>query len=362
MRNRIHLILVVSLLSGVAMSCRNHQGSATPAAAVPTATSVFEPTDQIGGLEGVSLTPDGEIYVTDWTNCRIWRVDIAPPQAIAGGRGLCGPPKDGVAARYSDLWSPTGLAIGKAGEIYFNSGCAIYEILNDVISTVPGTGTCDGVSPRGNGFVGMAADREGALYFAVWAPSCVVNRLSGGVITTIAGTGACGSTPRSGPADQVPLHTVAGIAVDDAGDVFLVDDSTCRVLKLSQGMISTIAGTGVCGFSGDGGAALSATLKSPKGIAVERSGQRIYVADTDNYRIRVIEGGTIRTIAGTGKPGVAGSGGDALRAELRAPFGLAVNDQNEVFIAEFSSCRLLKIAGGLLTTVASATRCVERDE
>lgn len=356
MKSRVVGFLAVAFLACLAVSCRGDHGKAVSSVSA-TPTSALEPTDQMEGVEGVALGSRGEIYATDWSGCRIWRVDETPPAILAGGRGLCRPPKDGAVAMSSDVFSPSGVVAMAPGDVVFSSGCGLYQVATDVISAVPGTGSCEAATTGGNGFYGVATDRQGSIYFSVWAPECVVNKLSGGVVSILAGTGSCGRTFTDGPADQTPLSPISGIAVDEDGDVFLTDPSSCRVLEVSNGEISSIAGVGRCGFGGDGGMASAATLNRPSGIAVDPSGKRIYVSDTDNHRIRVIEGGNISTFAGTGTGGVSGSGGPPLLADLSGPRGIALSANGDLFVADFGSCRVLKISAGQLTVVAASARC-----
>jgi hypothetical protein len=147
--------------------------------------------------------------------------------------------------------------------------------------------------------------------------------LTTGVITTVAGTGAAGSGGDGGPATSAQLNGPYGVAVDVAGDLFIADTNNNRIREVNTaGTISTVAGNGTVGNGGDGGAATSAQLYHPFGVAVDSSGN-IYIADTDNQRIRKVIGGTISTIAGAGRVGYSCADGTATSVGLHSPSGVA---------------------------------------
>ena len=178
-------------------------------------------------------------------------------------------------------------------------------------------------------------------------------------ITTIAGTGRFGFSGDGGPAVEAELYNPAGVAVDSAGNVYIADSRTDRIRKVdSTGTITTIAGTGRFGFSGDGGPAVEAELFNPAGVAVDSAGN-VYIADSWNQRIRKIDStGTITTIAGTGEFGFSGDGGQAVEAEdLRNPRGVAVDSAGNVYIADVSDHRIRKVdSTGTITTIAGTGR------
>jgi hypothetical protein len=175
-----------------------------------------------------------------------------------------------------------------------------------------------------------------------------------GTITTIAGTGVQGFSGDGGPATSAKLYAPSGVAIDGQGNVYIADTNNTRVRKVSPGgTISTFAGTGEVGFSGDGGPATSAKLYAPSGVAIDGQGN-VYIADTGNNRVRKVSpGGTITTFAGGGKPGVLGDGGPATSATLRKPLGAALDGQGNVYIADYENMRVRKVSpGGTITTIA----------
>jgi sugar lactone lactonase YvrE len=177
-----------------------------------------------------------------------------------------------------------------------------------------------------------------------------------GIISTTAGTGVAGFSGDGGDATSAQLNFPYGIAVDGAGNQYVAEVGNHRVRKIdTSGVITTIAGTGVAGFSGDGGAATAAQLNTPTGVAVDAAGN-IYIADMGNHRIRIIRtgGNVITTAAGTGTAGFSGDGGAATAAQLQFPFGVAVDGAGNLYIADTFNGRLRKVAAGsgTITTVA----------
>jgi hypothetical protein len=187
-------------------------------------------------------------------------------------------------------------------------------------------------------------------------------RAAVGDITTVAGSGPAGSgtgafSGDGGPATSAQLSEPAGAAVDAAGNLFIADQLNNRVRKVTAatGVITTVAGTGTAGFSGDGGPASSATLSGPSGVAVDAAGN-LFIADVNNHRVRKVAAatGVITTVAGTGIPGFAGDGGPATSAQLDFPTSVAVDGAGNLFIADINNHRIRKVAAatGVITTVA----------
>jgi sugar lactone lactonase YvrE len=171
-------------------------------------------------------------------------------------------------------------------------------------------------------------------------------------ITTVAGTGVAGSAGDGGPATTAQLTSPEGIAVDQAGNLYIADRDNHRIRKVTpEGTISTFAGTGAAGFSGDGGQATAAQLRNPQAVTVDGAGA-VYIADTGNHRVRrVALDGVITTVAGSGTAGFSGDGGQAILARLSEPSALAIDGSANLFVLEKN--RVRKVApGGVITTIA----------
>src|SRR6185503_8089320 len=176
--------------------------------------------------------------------------------------------------------------------------------------------------------------------------SRVIRRISPvGIITTIAGTGTQGSSGDGGPATQAQLAAPIAIASDSAGNLYFADQPNHKIRKISvAGIITTVAGNGTQGFSGDGGPATSAALDGPFGVAVDRAGI-VYLTDSRNERIRRVgTDGVITTIAGNGNPGFSGDGGPPTAARLQGPHGVAVDAAGNVYIADTANDRIRKVS------------------
>ena len=199
----------------------------------------------------------------------------------------------------------------------------------------------------------VAYDNAGNLYIAD-AGNNVIRKVNlSGVITTVAGSGVQGFAGDGGPASAALLDTPTGIAVDVRNNVYIADSHNQRVRMVNaQGVINTVAGNGTAAYSGDGAAATSASLFLPEAVAVDAAGN-LYIADTGNYRIRKIVNGTIATVAGDGEQMYSGDGGAATSAGLDTPTGIAVDAAGNLYIADSHNQRIRMVnAQGVINTIA----------
>jgi hypothetical protein len=229
-----------------------------------------------------------------------------------------------------------------------------------IITTVAGNGTHgfsgDGgpaTSAQLSGPLGMAVDGTSNLFIAD-AGNYRIRKVSpSGIITTVAGNGNYGDSGDGGPATSAQLSDPYSVAVDGAGNVFIADTDSSRIRRVSpSGIITTVAGNGSYGYSGDGGPATSAQLDSPRGVTVDGV-SNLFIADTYNSRIRKVSpSGIITTVAGNGIYGVSGDGGLATSAQLSYPSSVAVDGVGNLFIADGGAIRKVS-SSGLITTIAT---------
>jgi sugar lactone lactonase YvrE len=198
----------------------------------------------------------------------------------------------------------------------------------------------------------VAYDAAGNLYIADLNDNVIRKVDLAGIITTVAGTGEQGFSGDGGPATSAQLDSPAGVAVDASGTIYIADTHNHRIRKVSGGIITTVAGTVTSGFSGDGGPAASAMLSNPTALAVDSSGN-LYIADTDNHRIRKLSGTTITTVAGTGEQGFSGDGSAATSAAIDSPNGVAVDASGAIYIGDTHNQRVRMVnSSGIISTLA----------
>jgi sugar lactone lactonase YvrE len=201
---------------------------------------------------------------------------------------------------------------------------------------------------------GVAVSPDGDTYISRRAHNVISRIDQNGLLLNVVGTGASGYSGDGGPATQAQLKVPAGLTFDSRGNLYIADRENHRVRKVDKkGIITTVAGNGTAGFSGDGGPATQASLNLPSGLAVDSKGN-LYISDRSNNRVRVVNSkGIIKTIAGNGKDGYHGDNMPALKATLDKPFGLALDKNNNLYIADRGNNRIRKVDGsGLISTVA----------
>jgi hypothetical protein len=198
---------------------------------------------------------------------------------------------------------------------------------------------------------GVFATSDGSIYIADTGSHRIRKVSPAGTITTVAGTGAAGFSGDSGLAVNAQLQSPTGIFVLTDSTIYIADRDNHRVRRVDPtGTITTVAGNGIAGYSGEG-TATTAQLRSPTGVFVDAS-NRLYIADRDNHRIRRVSGTTISTVAGTGAAGFSGDGGVPTSAQLRFPEGVFVEGSSVIYIADRDNHRIRKVSGSKITTVA----------
>jgi hypothetical protein len=298
----------------------------------------------------------------------VWK-NILPLLVLASGAGaqtytistvVGGGPVPGQPATSYGLNTPSAVAADSAGNLYVAVflKCQVWVVNSSgLLSQVIGNGTCgfsgDGgpaASASLNDPYGVAADGSGNVYIAD-TYNQRIRKVSGGIITTVAGNGIQGYNGDNISATSAELAYPGGVAVDSSGNLFIVDTYNSRIRKVSNGIITTVAGNGTEGYSGDNNSATSAELNLPGAVAVDGSGN-LFIADTSNNRIREVSGGIITTVAGNGAYGYNGDNISATSAELDYPYGVAVDNSGNVYIADTWNDRIRKVSGGIITTFA----------
>lgn len=301
----------------------------------------------------IALDSQHNLYVADANNFRIRKISGGKISTIAGS-GQVGYSGDGGAATSASFDIPYGIAVDSAGNVYVSdTKNQIVRQVNTkgVINTFAGNNCCygyfaDGVAATDptaslNNPVGLAIDSAGNLYIAdlgdarvrVVSKAGIINTVAGGFPGTDPGSGQYGGD--NGPAVPCNLNFPLGMAVDEQGNVYIADSENHRIRKVTPGgIITTVAGNGTKGFSGDGGPATQAQLNRPWAVAVDSVGD-IFIADYNNSRIREVNtSGIITTIAGGAGLGYSGDGGPALRASLSNPTGLALDTNGNLYVAD----------------------------
>ena len=310
----------------------------------------------LNGPQDVSLDTFGNIYIADAANQRIRKITAATGViSTIAGTGSIGYSGDGGAATSATFNSPIGLDVDADGNIYVadvgNHCIRKITAATGLISTVAGIGS-GGFSGDGGAATlarlqspyDVTVDASGNLFIADVSNNCIRKvTASSGRISTVAGNTSPGFSGDGAAATLARLYQPFSVAVDAANNLYIADAANNRIRKVtaSTGFISTIAGTGTAGFSGDGAAATLARLNKPYSIDVDLSGN-VYFSDFNNQRIRKIttSTGIISRIAGTGSFGFSGDGGLAIFAQLANPKGIYVDRVNNVFIADDQNSRL----------------------
>jgi RHS repeat-associated protein len=312
------------------------------------------------GLEPLKVAVDafGNIYFADYSSNTVRK--IAASSGIIttiAGNGNYGSAGDGDLAINAQLSYPDGIAVDPTGNYiyiadYINARIRMVTVSTGIITTVAGGGTGEpgdgGLAINAElGFpTGVALDSSGNIYIADMAYGIRKVTKTTGIITTVAGGGTSGLGD-GGPATSAEVISPSGVAVDVAGNIYIVDSYYSRIRKVtaSTNIINTIAGNGTRGYSGDGGLATAAGVEVyAYDVAVDAAGN-VYIADGGNNRIRVVSASTgiISTLAGNATQGYSGDDGPAAGAELAGPSGIAVDAAGNIYIADFLNSRIRAI-------------------
>ncbi|MGZ3891284.1 MAG: NHL domain-containing protein, partial [Mucilaginibacter sp.] len=276
------------------------------------------------------------------------------------GNGIGGFSGDGGPASAAQIQMPGAIATDASGNVYIAQDYRIRKISSSgIITTVVGTGTPGYSGDGGPATIAQIAnvqalgvDASGNLYIGDGNRIRKVN--PAGIISSIVGDGNAGSSGDGGPATSAQIHDPCALAFDLSGNIYIADNSNHRVRKVNaSGIITTVAGEGNPGYYGDGGPATSAEIYSPSGVAVDNAGN-LYIAEQANNIIRKVNAaGIISTIAGTLTSGFTGDNGPATAAKMWDPQSLALDGAGNLYFADVGNNRIRKIsASGIITTVA----------
>jgi sugar lactone lactonase YvrE len=326
-----------------------------------TNAELYEPT-------GAVFDTSGNMYIADNDNNVIRKVSTSGIITTIAGNGTEGYSGDGGQATAAELKSLNGIVVDVLGSIYITDyyDNVIRKInTTGIISTIAGNGI-NGYSGDGgqataaelNNPDGIATDTDGNIYITDSNNSRIRKINSAGIITTIAGDGVGGYTGDGGQATAAELATSTYLAVDIVGNLYITEEFHDRIRMVNTaGIITTVVGTGTAGSIGDGGQATAAELYFPSGLAVDIAGN-LYIADTWNNRIRKVDtNGIITTIAGNGTQGYSGDGGAPINAELFQPNGVCLDNSGNLYIADQGNNVIRKVNCLPIISVNSGTIC-----
>jgi sugar lactone lactonase YvrE len=292
--------------------------------------------------ENLAFDSAGNYYIAEWGGDRVRKLDAGSGQITTiAGTGVTGYSGDGGPATQAQLNAPFGVATDNSGNLY------IADTNNIVIRKVDSSGTITtfATDPNFSDLVSLATDSAGNVYSADDG-ACVIRKITpAGAISIVAGVEfVCGFNGDGIPATTAQLNSAYGVAVDIKGNIYISDTFNNRIRKVNHaGIISTIAGNGTCGFSGDGGPGTAAMICGSEGVAVDTKGV-VYIADYNNLRVRKLSrNGTITTFAGSGNPGYNGEGLPAVSTNLDGPVAVGIDNVGTVFLLDDGSSRVRRI-------------------
>jgi len=312
----------------------------------------------------ITFDASGNLYIADQYNNRIRKMDVSGDVYSVAGNGTTGY-GDGGPAVAAELQFPAGVILGASGNIYIAdaNNNRIHEVNTaGIMSAIAGNGIAGYTGDGGPATAaelqypaGIARDASGDIYIADENNSAIRKVNTAGIISTIAGNGTPGYSGDGTAATTAQLSYPQGVVADAAGNLYIADASNYRIRKVNTaGIISTVAGNGIPGYAGDGEDAIAAELAFPTGVALDGSGN-LYIADAYNNVIREVNlaSGVISTVAGNGKAGYSGDGGMAAAAELYLPVGIVLDGSGNLFISDFYNNVVREVnVSGIISTVA----------
>lgn len=318
---------------------------------------------ELNGPRGVTEDIYGNLYIAEYYGQRVRKVTPSGTITTLAGTGVAGYSGDGGPATSAELNGPYRVTVDLAGNVYIpdSGNSRVRKVApNGTITTVVGTGRAGYTGDGGPAIYAslnypeaVAFDPAGNYYVADEGANAVRFVTTTGTISTAAGTGVAGYSGDGGPATSAKLDGPVGVAVNAAGNLYISDQGNNVIRKVTNGTIATIAGNGGFGFSGDGGPAINAELGYPASIGLDAAGN-LYIPDVNNNRIRVVlTNGTITSVAGNGVEGYSGDGGPALDAAINVPRSVSVGPNGNVYIGDFGNNRVRLLTQSLPSNTPS---------
>ncbi|MDE1163329.1 MAG: Ig-like domain repeat protein [Acidobacteriaceae bacterium] len=321
---------------------------------------------------GIVSDAAGNLYISDSNNNRVRKVNATTNMIITvAGNGTPGYSGDNGLATSASISSPSGIVLDGAGDIFFEDSVNMcvrrVDAVSGIITTVAGTCGVQGYSGDGAAATkatlslpeGLAMGTDGSLYISDTGNNVVRKVAAGtGVITTIAGTSVSGYSGDGGKATAAQLASPWGIALGSDGSLYVADLTNNRIRKIDpSGVITTVAGNGNRTFDGDGGSGPAAALNAPAGVALDPAGN-IYIGDSGNNRVREISvaTGLINTIVGTDSESFGGDGGAANVASLYGPYALWIDQTGQLFIADMFHNRIRRVTAAAVPLIYDTIR------
>ena len=353
-RAQMQLVPVITTVAG------NGSGSYSGDGGPATSAELYNPL-------AVALDASGNLYIAEYSNNRVRKVSPSGIITTVAGNGTQGYSGDNGPAASAELYHPFGVALDASGNLYIADwGNDRIRMVSPsgIITTVAGNGTPGYSGDNGpatgaelNYPTAVALDASGNIYIADVYNSLIRMVSPGGIITTVAGKGSQGYSGDNGPATGAELDYPSGLALDASGNLYIADEVNNRIRMVSpSGIIITVAGNGTQGYSGDNGPATSAELNSPTAVALDAFGN-LYITDNANNRIRMVSpSGIITTVAGNGTQGYSGDNGPATGAELSGANGVALDASGNLYFADEYTNRIREVSEvspGLNETITS---------
>ncbi len=334
----------------------------------------------IGTPSAIATDSTGNFYIADSRNNRVYEITPSGNLTVLAGNGAKGYSGDSGPAASAELNTPTGVSVDSGNNIYIadsgnnvirkvnatypqwapNTRYLLGSIIQPLTQPSPGifvtaiqTGVSASTEPLWQGLSVGQRVMDGTV---IWQITGTLPA-NGGNISTVAGTGTPGATGNGGAATSATLDGPRGVFVDSTGNIFIADtkNNVIREVTISNGNIQTVVGNGTPGYTGDNGAPLSAELQGPTSVFVDASAD-IFIADNLNNVIREVTAATMKisTVAGTGTAGALGDGGLATAAQLNAPTGVSVDSTGDIFISDTNNNLVREVLAGslIIQTVA----------